>query len=324
MPSAFRGPCLFLRKDRDLFSAPTFCILLVCVVLCAGCKRAGPPAAVRGPDEAAAYREYADGTGRRVRLPAKPTRIISLAPNITETLYIVGAGDQLIGVTRQCDWPAQIEEKLRVGDLMNPNYEVIVAARPDLVIASTAGNDRSAVVKLAALGLPVYVTAPRSVDSIFESVGQIAHITGHAVEGDRVIGDMRRRLAAVAQRLEGTPRTKAFFVTWFDPLLAPGRNTFETGVLRLAGVDSISAEVDEFYPRFSLEQVLARDPDVILTVRHSGKQMPDLRRLPGWQRLRAVRSGRIYLLNEVLQHPSPRFIDGLEELARLLYPERFR
>ena len=135
---------------------------------------------------------------------------------------------------------------------------------------------------------------------------------------------MRRRLDEVGRRLEGAHRTKAFFVTWFDPLLAPGRNTFETSVLRLARVDSISAGVDEFYPRFSLEQVIAQDPDVILSVRHSGKPMPDLSRVPGWQRLRAVRDGRVYLLNEVFQHPSPRFVDGVEELVRFLYPERFR
>jgi iron complex transport system substrate-binding protein len=325
MQSEFRGPCPFRRKDRDLFFGPAARILtfaLICAAVSAG---SGCRAVDRQTQTASAVTvEFTDGIGRKVHIPTRPGRIISLAPSITETLFIVGAGDQLIGVTRQCDWPAEVARKEKIGDLMNPNYEVIIGARPDLVIASTAGNDRGAVLKLAALGLPVYVTAPRTVEAIFETVRQIATITGHAAEGERVAADMRRRLDDVARRLESSPRTKAFFVTWFDPLLAPGRNTFETGVLRLAWVDSISANVDEFYPRFSLEQVLAEDPDAILTVRHSGKAMPDLRTVPGWQRLRAVRKGRVYLLDEVFQHPSPRFVDGVEQLARLLYPEHFR
>ncbi len=288
------------------------------------CSRGAVPREAPGSASRPALLDYTDGLGRPVQLPARPERIVSLAPNITETLFLVGAERQLIGVTRQCDWPPEVSGKLKVGDLTNPSYEVILGAKPDLVIASTAGNDRGAVMKLAALGLPVFVTAPRTVASIFESVRQISRITGHADDGERVLDGMKNRLAAIARRLDGAPRTRAFFVTWFDPLLAPGKGTFENDALRLAGVDSISADVDEFYPRFSLEQVLARDPDVILTVRHSGKALPDLHQVPGWQRLRAVRNGRIYLLDEVLQHPSPRFVDGVEEVARKLYPERFR
>jgi iron complex transport system substrate-binding protein len=89
-------------------------------------------------------------------------------------------------------------------------------------------------------------------------------------------------------------------------------------------VNSISAAIDEFYPRYSLEQVLMDDPDAILTVRHAGDPLPDLTRIAGWSRLRAVREGRVYVLSEVLQHPSPRFVEGVEELASKLYPERFR
>jgi ABC-type Fe3+-hydroxamate transport system substrate-binding protein len=113
---------------------------------------------------------YLDGIGRQVNLPRHPRRIISLAPNVTETIYLLGANDRLIGVTVQCDWPADAVNKPKIGDLLNPNYELILAARPDLVIASTAGNDRAAVLKLSDLGLPVFVTAPRSTEKIMESI----------------------------------------------------------------------------------------------------------------------------------------------------------
>ncbi len=265
-----------------------------------------------------------DGVGRRVVLPPHPSRIISLAPSVTEVLYLVGAEDRLIGVTTQCDWPADAKRKPKIGTLLNPNFEIILAAKPDLVIASTAGNDQKAIYKLAELGLPVFVTAPRSVQGIFDATLQIGRITDRAAEGERIVIQAQERLRKIKRRLAGLPATRAFFITWFDPLLAPGRKTFENDVLALADVVSISATTDEFYPRYSLEQVVAQDPDVIITVLHQEKPLPDLRQIAGWRDLRAVRQGRVYVLDEVFQHPSPRFVDAVEELARKLHPERFR
>jgi iron complex transport system substrate-binding protein len=265
---------------------------------------------------------YTDGIGRTVDILEHPARIISLAPSVTEVLYMLGAQDRLIGVTTQCDWPDEAKEKPKIGDLLSPNYEVILASKPDLIIASTAGNDRAAVLKLADLNLPVFVTAPRSVEKIFETVKQIGTITDCAGQAERLNQQTKDRLSVIKQRLQGLPPVRAFFITWFEPLLAPGKNTFENDALKLAGVDSISASIDDYYPRYSLEQVISQDPDVILTVEHSGNPLPNLKQLAGWKQLRAVQTGRVYELNPVLQHPSPRFVDGIEELVRKLHPER--
>jgi iron complex transport system substrate-binding protein len=259
-----------------------------------------------------------------VILPRHPQRIISLAPSVTEVLYLLGAGDRLIGVTTHCDWPEDVKRKPRIGSLLNPNYETILAARPDLIVASTAGNDRASVYRLAELGLPVFVTAPRTVEGIFETTLALGRITDCEAEGKRLAAGIRARLQEVKRRLAGLPPTRAFFITWFDPLLAPGRKTFENDVLALAGVVSISASSEEFYPRYSLEQVVTKNPEAILTVFHPGNALPDLRRIAGWKSLEAVKRGRVYILSEVLQHPSPRFVDGVEELARKLHPERFQ
>jgi len=299
--------------------------LSLLAIVASGCtaKSTSAPDAARGPS-VTERQVFTDGLERKVSLPRHPQRIISLAPSVTEVLYLLGADDRLVGVTTHCNWPEAARSKPKIGDLINPGYERILAAKPDLVIASTAGNDRSAVMKLVDLGLPVYVTAPRSVERIFKTVEAIGQITDRAQMGETLIARMTQRLDEVKHRLAGLPPVHAFFITWFDPLLTPGRYTFENGVLLLAGVESISADVDQFYPRFSLEQVLARDPDAIITVQHEGTLLPDLSRVAGWQRLRAVRAGRIYVLNEVFQHPSPRFVDGVEELAHKLHPERFK
>jgi iron complex transport system substrate-binding protein len=264
-----------------------------------------------------------DGIGRQVAVPRHPLRIISLAPNITQIIHLLGAEDRLIGVTTVCSWPESVKHKPKIGDLLNPNYEVILAARPDLIIASTAGNDQGAVLKLTALGLPVYVAAPRSVEKIFQSVEEIGKITDCVEEGRRLAADMRDRLERVRSRIDGFPPVRAFFITWFDPLLTPGGNTFENEVLLLANVISISSEIPQFYPRYSLEQVLMRDPDAILTINHEGDPLPDFKRTAGWRDLRAVKEDRVHFLKEYIQHPSPLFVDGVEDLAQQLYPELF-
>ncbi len=270
------------------------------------------------------YVEYTDGIGQKVSLPRHPRRIISLAPNVTEIIYLLGAQDRLIGNTIQCTWPEEAKNIPKIGTLLNPNYEVILAAKPDLVIASTAGNDQNAVMKLAGLGAPVYVAAPRDVQKIFKSVEDIARITGCADRGTELVAQMKQRLEKVKSRIQGLPPVRAFFITWLDPLLAPGKNTFENDVLSYAGVISITADIPQFYPRYSLEQIIVKNPDAIITVRQEGNPIPDFRKIAGWRDLWAVRMGKVFILTEYLQHPSPLFVDGVEELAQKLYPERFQ
>jgi iron complex transport system substrate-binding protein len=331
MPSRPYASCLSLQKagvfsflSKSACSKRTLFLAFGVLLQCGGCTRSRPPDAAPPGNPVAGERIlYTDGIGRQVKLPRHPERIISLAPSVTEALFLLGADHRVIGVTTKCDWPEAAKRKPKVGDLLNPNFELILGAKPDLVIASTAGNDRSSVLKLADLGLPVYVTAPRSVEKIYQTVEDIGRITDCAARGEQLVARMKSRLEAVHRHLAGLAPLRAFFVTWFDPLLTPGRDTFETDALRQADVISISANIHDYYPRYSLEQVLAQDPDVIITVPYPGMSFPDLRRIAGWKDLRAVRQGRIYLLNEVFQHPSPRFVDGVEELARKLHPERF-
>ena len=317
MSSRLHGPWFFLRK------AGAFLFAVLSLQAANGCGPGAPRERGRSapPAGAAAPSIRVDGIGRSVAFPLRPRRIISLAPSVTETLFLLGAGDRVAGVTAYCDWPAEALAKPKIGTLLEPNYEIILAAQPDVVIASTAGNDRQAVLKLAELGIPVFVTAPRNVERIYETVAQIAAVAGEEARGTQLVAEMKERIERIRNRIGKRPPVTAFFITWFEPLLAPGRKTFETDVLRLAGVESISSDSAEFYPRYSLEQVLKRDPDVILTVRHTGSPLPDLRRVAGWKELRAVREGRVYVVSEALQHPSPRFLDGLEELTRLVYGE---
>ena len=321
---SFRRPYSFIRNPRNPFvSRLPFALLIVCLAAI-GCAK--PSSAIRQKQNhpSADRIVCTDGIGRQIEIPSHPLRIISLAPNITETLFLLGAQDRLIGVTIQCTWPEEAKKKPKIGDLLNPNYEVILAAKPDLIIASTAGNDRGAIMKLSGLGLPVYVAAARNVEKILQSVEEIGRITDCSERGHQLAAQMKERLDRIKLRIAGLPPVRAFFITWLDPLLAPGKNTFENDVLRLAGVVSITADIPQYYPRYSLEQILVKNPDVILTVKQEGNPIPDFRKIAGWRDLRAVKQGKVYVLTEYLQHPSPLFVDGVEELVKKLYPERFQ
>jgi iron complex transport system substrate-binding protein len=324
MPGRFNP----LRRFYTNFDLPGGLFLLSFpVLLCLfglGCSGNPPTTRQKPVPQSIDYVQYADGLGRQIRLPKHPQRIISLAPNITETLYLLGAQDRLIGNTIQCTWPEDSKRKPKIGELLNPNYEMILAAKPDLVIASTAGNDRNAVLKLAGLGVPVYVAAPRNVDMIFQSVQDIAQITDCAERGLALAAQMRKRLDTIKLRINGLQPVRAFFITWLDPLLAPGKDTFENDVLRLVGVVSITADIPQYYPRYSLEQLLVKKPDAIITVKQEGNPIPDFKKIAGWRDLTAVQKGKVFILSEYIQHPSPLFIDGVEELAQKLYPERFK
>ncbi len=324
MFAGFHRFCSLTKDPENSHGWISFLLAVLIGLSAVGCSR--PPVEMEqtAPHASADTIEYTDGIGQKVRLPRHPQRIISLAPNITETLYLLGAQDRLIGNTIQCTWPEEAKHKPKIGELLNPNYEVILAAKPDLVIASTAGNDRNAVMKLAGLGVPVYVAAPRDVEKIFQSVRDIARITDREERGLQLVAQMRERLNKIKSLIRGLPPVRAFFITWLDPLLAPGKNTFENDVLSLVGVVSITADIDQYYPRYSLEQILVKNPDAIITVKQEGNPIPDFRKIAGWRDLRAVREGKVFILSEYIQHPSPLFLDGVEELARQLYPERYK
>ena len=324
MPLSFRRPSGLIQNPSNSSEFLLSSILVFVCLVAVGCSKTPPDIAPQQSHPSIQRITYTDGIGRKVELPSHPQRIISLAPNITEILYLLGAQDRVIGVTMQCAWPEDAKKKPKIGDLLNPNYEVILAARPDLIIGSTAGNDRGAIMKLAGLGLPVYVAAPRNVERILQSVEEVGRIIDCSERGRRLAAQMKERLDNIRLRIAGLPPVRAFFITWLDPLLAPGKNTFENDVLNLAGVVSITADIPQYYPRYSLEQVLVKDPDVIITVKQQGNPIPDFTKIAGWRDLRAVRQGKVFVLTEYLQHPSPLLVDGVEELVRKLYPERFQ
>ena len=270
-------------------------------------------------------RSVVDETGRRVAVPARPERLVSLAPSITETLYALGLGGEIAGDTDYCDYPPEAARKPHVGAVLNPSLEKIVALQPDLVIGSAEANRRETAAQLARLGIPLYGLSDRTMMDVLKSIRDLGELLGCPDRATALAAALDERMKTVEKRVSAAPRPRVLFVTWYEPLITVGGDNFIADVIRRAGGAPITGDLSGEWPRLSLEAVLARDPDVIL-VPQSQSFSPTLdkfRALPGWRSLAAVKAGRVYWVPDTIIHPSPRLVDALEAMARVLHPEAF-
>ena len=267
-----------------------------------------------------------DSRGRDLILPAPPQRIVSLVPSVTEIAYALGGEDRLAGVTDFCDWPPEAQKKPRVGGMLAPNLELIIALKADLVVATTEGNRQETVDQLQRLGIPVFTVNPRRLSDVMTVIAQVGELTGRRAAVGPLVESLRRRVQTVDRAVRGYPRPKVLYVLWPEPLIVPGREGLVTELIDLAGGASVTAGEADSYPRLSLEAVVARAPEVIILARHGADGTP-LARAP-WERLTtlpAVRGGRVHSVDGTYLHRyGPRVVDGLELLARMIHPKAFR
>jgi iron complex transport system substrate-binding protein len=277
-----------------------------------------------GPALAAAL-TVSDQSGRSLTLAGPPRRIVSLVPSVTETLFAIGAQAVLAGVTDFCDYPREARRKPSVGGMVAPSLETIVGLRPDLVVATTAGNREETFTQLDRLRIPVYLVNPTRLADVLDLIARLGALTGHEAEAARLAASLGARIKAVAGRAAPLPRPRVLYVLWPDPLIVPARGTLISEILALAGADSLTADGGEGYPRYSLEAAVAGSPEVIILASHGGRQGPMAR--DKWERfteLPAVKSGRLHTVSgDLLHRYGPRVVDGLEQLARLIHPEAF-
>lgn len=270
------------------------------------------------PARAQQVRFVVDETGRRVAVPERIERIVSLAPNLTEILFALGLESRLVGVTDFCDYPPAARSKPSVGQVISPSLEKIVALKPDLVLGTTAGNRRETVAALERFGITLYGLNPRSVEDVLRSIRSLADLFGVPEAGARLEAELHGRLQVVAARAGARPRV--LFVLWLEPLISVGRQTFIHDALERSGADSVTAGRMEDWPRLNLEEVLRQDPDYLI-LPHSPaveRRLEALRADPVWSRLRALRENRVIVLDEAVLRPGPRIVDAIEQLARAL------
>ena len=274
-------------------------------------------AGCRTPAPVSSSASVTDDLGRKVSVSAKPVRIVSLAPSITEILFALGAGDRVAGVTSYCDFPAEARNKPRVGDTIKPDLERIVALKPDLVLISTASQLEDFTRRLEGLNTPAFVTNPRTVEDVFHSIEQIGAIIGESGSAQNLVMQLRARTGQVQARATGN-RPKVLYILQLSPLITAGSNTFINDLIIKAGGESISGMETADYPQFSRETVIARAPELIVIPKGHGTEILNINEVKEiFKETPAVRKNRLLQIDhDLIDRPGPRLIDGLEELRK--------
>ncbi|MDO9528542.1 MAG: cobalamin-binding protein [Syntrophales bacterium] len=267
--------------------------------------------------------EYIDETGRKVNIPPSPKRIVSLAPSITETLFALGLDEEIVGVTTFSDYPEAAKSKTRVGSYVSISLEKVVSLNPDLIIGTADGNKKETIEQLERIGFPVYMINPASLEEIFEMVLDIGRITGRDNVAKDLVRSLRERVSTVVSQTACLKKPRIFFQIGIDPIVTVGRDTLHNKLITLAGGINISGNETTRYPRYSIEEIIVRQPEIIVVSSMKRGENFELVRdkWKRWKNIPAVKNNRIYILNtDLTDHPSPRIVDGLEELAKIIHP----
>lgn len=256
--------------------------------------------------------------------PRSPEKIVSLAPSVTETLFALGFGGRLVGVTTHCDYPEQARKIAKIGGFMSPSLEVIVSKRPDLVIGVSSATDPMKARELERLGLKVTLISLASVSDILNAIKDLARLLGNADAGDQLAQRISRQFESVRRRIAPAPRRRTLLAVGLRPLVAVGGRNFIDELITAAGGENIAGSADQPWLNLPDEYIVAKAPQVIIEAgmgadrRGSAKHWLDLRSLP------AVKEQRVYSYpSDKILRPGPRIGEGLEEIARLIHPECF-
>lgn len=296
----------------------TFILLVLLVSVFTGCtaEKQTPPYP----------RTIVDDLGRNVTILEKPARVISLYPSFTETLFAIGAGEKVVGVTQYCDYPPEASQKENVGGVTTPDIEKIVNLNPDLVLVD-ARLQKELAYRLEGYGLTVVALYPKNFEEIIENIRIIGKITGNELEALSLIADIGNRVKFITDKTKGlvdSERPRVFYLVWYDPLMTMGPGSLVDELLRLAGGQNIAADVKEEVSAYSFEMVVQHNPQVIILAGGSMTSITvdDLKALEQWQVIDAVKQDRVYMIDAALiAGAKPRIVDGLEIMTKCLHPE---
>ena len=318
---------------------PVFAPLVALLVLLAACGQtpSTTSSSVATPSAAPSVSfplTLTDDAGRTITLPARPQRVVSLAPSNTEIVCVLGACDALTGVTDFDDYPPNVKTVAHVVVQAKVDAEKVVAARPDLVLAAGNGLTSEAAIKqLSDLGLQVMTLYPRNLDGVYRDIDLVGRALGVPQKAESTIASMRQRVKAVSDAVAAAPRPRTFYeVSVFEgTIYTAGKDSFLASLITLAGGSPVTGDAQS--GAIQLEDLIAADPELVLlgdasydpTLATQPKAITTLRARSGWGQISAVRSGKVlpYTDDVVTTRPGPRIVAGLEALARAIHPDLF-
>jgi len=254
------------------------------------------------------------------RTAAAPMRIVSLAPNLTEILFDLGLADRIVGVTNVCDYPSEAKTKPVMGGMSNPSLERVIEARPDLVVVTIDGNRKEFEQRLRSLGIRTYVFKALRIEDFPEAIRELGMAVGDKVRAEKLASGISRVLSDMKTMKRPRAR-RALYIVWPEPLMVAAPGSIADDALTLLGQINVANNVVTAYPKYSLEEVLRQDPEIIFIGSGYGMKESAGRLLKRLQGVAAVREDRVFPVSDNLYRLGPRIIKGIAELREILEKE---
>ncbi|MCX7797065.1 MAG: cobalamin-binding protein [Melioribacter sp.] len=291
-------------------------LLLIFLLILVSCKK----------EEQHAYHKLVvtDDIGNSIFFDKPPQRIITLAPSLTEAVYDLGLEKKLVGNTLYCDYPEDAKKIEKVGDLLNVNYEKMIALRPDIIFITVEGNTKETYNKLKELGLKVFVSNPRNIEGIKKTYLDIAKIFDKKEFAELRISKWDSLINKIKKRSSFLEKKTAMYIVELKPIILAGKNTFINEYLKICGLLNIVEDSPLSYPVFSREEILKRNPDYIIIPDGKNSSIEKLLELyPEWEKLKAIKNKNIIVVNrDNFSRPGPRYSEAIKELFTLLHQGR--
>jgi iron complex transport system substrate-binding protein len=268
--------------------------------------------------------EYAAGGENR---ESSIQRIVTLSPNLTEIVFALELGDEMVGVSNDCDWPQEAKEKPKIGSFWQPNTEAIIAAKPDLVICESFPQQQEVARTLKRTGLNVLSLRVESLDELFAAIQTIGQAAGCAEKAGRLAADINDRLNQIRAKTSSAPKVNVLWVMQTEPVRVAGVNTFINEIIEIAGGQNAIAPTVDQYPSISTEEIIGCAAEVIMQSamgkQDVSKQQADAEQF--WSKfsnLPAVKNKRIYVIEpDTVLRLGPRVAQGVQAVTECLHPE---
>ena len=270
-----------------------------------------------------------DKNDNSASLPEQAERIVSLAPNITEILFAIGLGQEIVGVTLDSDYPPAAAEKPQVGTFWQPDIEAVVAVRPDLVITLEFEQQQNLAERLRRIGYNNLTVNIEKVSDLFDVIERIGTATGRRRQAEELTNHIGAKLQQLTAFVGNKPKVKVLWVVQREPLRVAGRNTFINEMIEMAGGENAIGPTVHKYPSIGSEQVVASSAEVIIEpamgqVDIENQQETAVQFWSKFQHLPAVANGQVYVIDgDIVSRLGPRLYEGIETIARCLRPSLF-
>lgn len=268
--------------------------------------------------------EITDSLGRTVTIEKMPEKVASMSPNNTETLFALGLGDKVIGVSTYCNYPEEAASKDKLGDFWDPNIELIIEANPDLLFVGNAAP-MEFIDKMEDSDIMVVALEGYNIAGTYEAILNTGKVMGVEDKAQDLVDSMKTKVSEIETKVEGSDKTKSYFVISYGDQgdFTAGAGSFIDEMITLAGGENIAGDMDQPWAEYSIERLIEKDPEIIFASIHSGAET--IADASGYKELTAIKEGRIVIVDDdLVTRAGPRIVEGLEEIAKGMHPDLFK